>query len=78
MNARGNALGQGNRANLTIGRALQLVVRNVGGGRPGEEDRAAHGQPGKVGVAASPSAWTDSPWERPGAGRAACPRARPA
>jgi hypothetical protein len=30
MNARGNALGQGNRANGTIGRALQLVVRNVG------------------------------------------------
>jgi hypothetical protein len=26
------------------------VVRNVGGGRPGVEDRAAHGQPGKVGL----------------------------
>ena len=51
MNARGNALGQGNRANSTIGRALQLVARNVGGGRPGVEDRAAHGQPGKVGAA---------------------------
>ena len=48
MNAGGNALGQGNRANLTIGRALQLVVRNVGGGRPGEVDRATHGQPGKL------------------------------
>src|SRR3954447_17564207 len=44
-----NVLGQGNRANSTIGRALQLVVRNVGGGRPGEVDRAAHGNPGKVG-----------------------------
>ncbi len=43
-----NALGQGNRANSTIGRALQLVVRNVGGGRPGEVDRAAHGTPGKL------------------------------
>jgi hypothetical protein len=31
-----NVLGQGNRANATIGRALQLVVRNVGGGRPGD------------------------------------------
>ncbi|MEL6890855.1 MAG: thioredoxin family protein [Actinomycetota bacterium] len=48
MNSAGNALGQGNRANLTIGRALQLVVRNVGGGRPGEVDRATHGQPGKI------------------------------
>jgi hypothetical protein len=49
MNSGINVLGQGNRANSTIGRALQLVVRNVGGGRPGEVDRAAHGNPGKVG-----------------------------
>jgi len=49
MNSGGNALGQGNRANSTIGRALQLVIRNVGGGRPGEVDRATHGSPGKVG-----------------------------
>ncbi|HEX4928355.1 MAG TPA: hypothetical protein VFV74_10165 [Burkholderiales bacterium] len=47
MNAKGNALGQGNRANASIGRALQLVVRNVGGGRPGEIDRAVFGNPGK-------------------------------
>ncbi len=49
MNSGINAMGQGNRANSTIGRALQLVVRNVGGGRPGEVDRATHGNPGKVG-----------------------------
>ncbi len=48
MNGAGNALGQGNRANLTIGRAVQLVVRNVGGGRPEGVDRATHGNPGKV------------------------------
>jgi len=48
MNSEGNALGQGNRANLTIGRAVQLIVRNVGGGRPGEVDRATHGNPGKL------------------------------
>ncbi len=47
MNAGLNALGQGNRANATIGRALNLVVRNVGGGRPGEIDRATLGGPGK-------------------------------
>ncbi|OAI43125.1 hypothetical protein AYO38_02830 [bacterium SCGC AG-212-C10] len=47
MNSTFNVLGQGNRANATIGRAVQLVVRNVGGGRPGEVDRAALGQPGK-------------------------------
>lgn len=49
MNWSHNAMGQGNRANSTIGRALQLVVRNVGGGRPGEIDRSTHGQPGKLG-----------------------------
>ena len=48
MNSGVNALGQGNRANLTIGRAVQLTIRNVGGGRPGEVDRAAHGNPGKL------------------------------
>ena len=48
MNSDGNVFGQGNRANLTIGRAVQLVIRNVGGGRPGEVDRATHGNPGKI------------------------------
>src|SRR5262249_56511700 len=47
MNSGVNALGPGNRANATIGRALQLIVRNVGGGRPGEVDRATLGNPGK-------------------------------
>jgi len=47
MNAKGNAMGQGNRANATIGRALQLIIRNVGGGRPGEVDRSCLGNPGK-------------------------------
>ncbi len=47
MNSGGNALGQGNRANATIGRAFQLIIRNVGGGRPQEIDRAVLGHPGK-------------------------------
>jgi hypothetical protein len=50
MNSGLNALGQGNRANSTIGRALQLVIRNVGGGRPGEIDRATLGSPAKLGL----------------------------
>ena len=62
MNSGGNALGQGNRANSTIGRALQLVVRNVGGGRPGGVDRATLGNPGKVGWAFA-EAEAESPWE---------------
>jgi len=50
MNSGINVLGQGNRANATIGRAVQLCVRNLGGGRPGEIDRATHGNPGKLGL----------------------------
>ena len=47
MNSGINALGQGNRASATIGRALQLLIRNVGGGIPGGIDRATMGNPGK-------------------------------
>lgn len=62
MNSGINALGQGNRANATIGRALQLIVRNVGGGRPGEVDRAALGNPGKYTFCFAENE-ADSPWE---------------
>jgi hypothetical protein len=61
MNSAGNALGQGNRANATIGRALQLVIRNVGGGRPQYEDSATHGQPGKFSSCFA-ERLEDSPW----------------
>jgi hypothetical protein len=54
-------LGQGNRANMTIGRAVQLTIRNVGGGRPGEIDRAAHGMPGKLSFCFAEDE-IDSPW----------------
>ena len=47
MNAKGNALGQGNRANASIGRAVQLITRNVGGAEPQGVDRACLGNPGK-------------------------------
>jgi hypothetical protein len=62
MNSGVNALGQGNRANATIGRALQLVVRNVGGGRPGEVDRATLGNPGKYTFCFAEDD-AGSPWE---------------
>lgn len=61
MNSGVNVLGQGNRANLTIGRALQLVIRNIGGGRPGGVDRAAHGNPGKISFC-FPEDEAGSPW----------------
>jgi len=62
MNSGINVLGPGNRANSTIGRALQLVVRNVGGGRPGGVDRATHGSPAKYGLC-FPEDEENSPWD---------------
>ena len=47
MNAAGNALGPGNRANAAIGRALSLALRNIGGAIPGELDMATLGQSAK-------------------------------
>lgn len=57
-----NALGQGNRANATIGRALQLIIRNVGGGVPGELDRSTLGGPGKYTFCFAEDE-TDDTWE---------------
>jgi hypothetical protein len=62
MNSGINAMGQGNRANAAIGRALQLVVRNVGGGRPGGVDRSTLGQPGKYTFCFAEDE-EGSPWE---------------
>lgn len=42
------ALGPGHRANMSIGRALRLVMMNVGGARPGVSDMAVLGQAGKL------------------------------
>lgn len=47
VNAGTNCLGPGNRANASIGRALQLTIRNVGGARSDVGDMATMGQPGK-------------------------------
>ncbi len=60
MNWAGNVLGQGNRANATIGRALQLTVRNVGGGKPQETDMSTFGHPGKLGFCFAED--EDTPW----------------
>jgi hypothetical protein len=61
INARGNVFGQGVRANATIGRAVQLVLRNIGGDIAGETDMATHGQAGKFSSCIA-EAEADSPW----------------
>jgi len=47
MNGGCNAFGSGNRANATIGRAIRLVLLNVGGGWPGDLDKSTLGNPTK-------------------------------
>ena len=62
MNAAANALGPGNRANATIGRAVRLVLQNVGGAKPGEIDMATLGQPAKYTFCVAENE-TASPWD---------------
>jgi hypothetical protein len=47
VNAGANALGPGMQSNATIGRAVQLILKNIGGAIPSYTDKATLGQPGK-------------------------------
>ncbi len=61
LNAGPNALGSGHRANATIGRAMSLILQNIGGAVPGEIDMATLGQPAKYGCCFAENA-AESPW----------------
>jgi hypothetical protein len=62
LNASIGALGPGWRANMTIGRALRLLVTLTGGGYPGRMDRSTLGNPGKLGMCFAEDQRA-SPWE---------------
>ncbi len=62
VNGHLNCLGQGAWANATLGRALRLIMQNIGGTLPGEMDRATQGQPGKYSFCCAENE-IDSPWE---------------
>jgi hypothetical protein len=62
INASFNCIGQGVWANATIGRALRLILQNIGGALPGEMDRATQGQPGKYSFCCAENEEA-SPWE---------------
>lgn len=62
MNAEGNCFGQGNRANATIGRALRLILLNVGGGYPHTVDKSTFGHPGKYTYCIAEND-VENPWE---------------
>jgi hypothetical protein len=62
LNGGMGALGPGFRANLTIGRALRLLITLTGGAMPGGLDRATLGHMGKVGFCVAENEEV-SPWE---------------
>lgn len=62
INCEGNCFGQGWRANATIGRALELILLNVGGARPGVMDRSTQGSPAKFAFCFGENEEA-SPWE---------------
>jgi len=51
MHAGAGLFGPGFRANATIGRAIRLILMNVGGGWPGRHDMATQGSPAKFSYA---------------------------
>ena len=62
LNGSVGALGPGWRPNMTIGRALRLVVSLTGGGFPGRLDRSTLGNPGKIAMCFAEDEEV-SPWE---------------
>jgi hypothetical protein len=62
INSGNNALGQGHRANATIGRAVRLAMMNVMNTRPGFLDRATLGNPGKYSLCFAEHE-LDHPWQ---------------
>ncbi len=62
VNCRQNVFGHGWRANATMGRALRLIMINVGGNQPGVTDMATHGHPGKYSYCMGEDE-ENSPWE---------------
>lgn len=62
MNSGAGCFGPGSRANATIGRALRLILMNVGGAWPGSHDMATHGSPAKFAYAIAENE-DASPWD---------------
>jgi len=62
FNTRESALGHGCRASATIGRAVRLILWNVGGGYPGAPCKTTHGHPGYFSYCVAEDAETN-PWE---------------
>ena len=61
VNSGAGCLGQGTWANATLGRALRLILQNIGGALPGEMDKATQGQPAKYTMCCAENE-AASPW----------------
>ncbi len=62
INSATNALGPGRKANATIGRAIRLIMLNIGGGTPGDVDKSTQGWPGKYTFCFAENE-EENPWE---------------
>ena len=62
VNCAAGVFGSGWRANATIGRALRLIMLNLGGARPGEIDKSTMGHPGKYAYCIGEYE-EENPWE---------------
>ena len=62
INSKSGAFGPGWRSNATIGRAMRLMLMNIGGAYPGKTDMSCQGQPSKY-VFCIAENEEDSPWE---------------
>jgi hypothetical protein len=62
INCANNCFGPGWRANASIGRAMRFILLNIGGGIPGEGDKATHGSPAKFTLCIGENEEA-SPWE---------------
>lgn len=62
LNCGANCFGQGWRANAAIGRAVQLIMTNVGGAQPAVMDRSTQGSPGKYAFCFGENE-EESPWD---------------
>jgi hypothetical protein len=62
VNCRGNVFGPSFRANATIGRAVRLMILNIGGAKPNVLDRGTLGHPGRFTYCIGEDE-EDSPWE---------------
>ncbi len=62
INCSSGALSPGNIANAAIGRAMGLIIKNIGGARKGVEDMGVFGNPGKYTLVLGEFE-EESPWE---------------